>query len=346
MAFDYFSKNKVQYILTKLKVILDGKAVPNDIKNGKLTIQKNGTNVQTFTANQASNATANITVPTKTSDLTNDSGYITNAGVTGVKGDSESNYRSGNVNITKSNIGLGNVGNFKAVSTVDSQGLTDTEKANARSNIGAGTSSFSGSYNDLSDKPTIPSITNCYQTGDTAETALADGDYFPFYDTSATAKRKTLWSNIKSVLKTYFDTLYSTVKSRGTPTSGGTVLSLVNTGDMYNWNNKSTVTINNTGTASASSAKYQRIGIDATYTEIEGTKYMEASTYTTPSTGVRRFTFTGNAIQSTSVFDFYCNVFNVAPIAVTLNTTSTTHSLAVDFNASDNVTTCRIYIRG
>lgn len=61
---------------------------------------------------------------------------------------------------TKSDVGLGNVGNFKAVSTVASQGLTDTEKANARVNIGAGTSSFSGSYNDLSNKPNIPTVGN------------------------------------------------------------------------------------------------------------------------------------------------------------------------------------------
>lgn len=67
---------------------------------------------------------------------------------------------SGNVSITKSDVGLGNVGNFKAVSTVASQGLSDTEKTNARSNIGAGTSSFSGSYNDLMDKPTIPTVNN------------------------------------------------------------------------------------------------------------------------------------------------------------------------------------------
>ena len=73
--------------------------------------------------------------------------------VTGVKGSSESIYRRGNVNITKANVGLGNVGNFKAVSTVASQGLSDAEKANARKNIGAGTSSFSGNYNDLSNKP-------------------------------------------------------------------------------------------------------------------------------------------------------------------------------------------------
>lgn len=43
--------------------------------NGILTIQKNGTTVKTFTANQSSNVTANITVPTKTSDLINDSGF-------------------------------------------------------------------------------------------------------------------------------------------------------------------------------------------------------------------------------------------------------------------------------
>ena len=45
-----------------------------DIGNATLTIQKNGTDVQTFTANATSNKTANITVPTKISDLTNTSG--------------------------------------------------------------------------------------------------------------------------------------------------------------------------------------------------------------------------------------------------------------------------------
>lgn len=47
------------------------------VNNATLTIQKNGTNVQTFTANASSDVTANITVPTVVSDLTNDSGYQT-----------------------------------------------------------------------------------------------------------------------------------------------------------------------------------------------------------------------------------------------------------------------------
>lgn len=59
-----------------------------------------------------------------------------------VKGNAETSYRTGNVNITPANIGLGNVGNFKAVSTVASQELSSTEKSNARANIGAGTSSL------------------------------------------------------------------------------------------------------------------------------------------------------------------------------------------------------------
>ena len=43
------------------------------VNNGLLTIQRNGANVATFHANQSGDTTANITVPTKTSELTNDS---------------------------------------------------------------------------------------------------------------------------------------------------------------------------------------------------------------------------------------------------------------------------------
>ena len=49
--------------------------------DGTLTIQKNGTSVGSFTANQADNSTINIAVPTKTSELTNDSDYITSDAV-------------------------------------------------------------------------------------------------------------------------------------------------------------------------------------------------------------------------------------------------------------------------
>lgn len=47
------------------------------VNNGTLTIQKNGTNVATFTANQSGNATANITVPTTVAELSDSSDYAT-----------------------------------------------------------------------------------------------------------------------------------------------------------------------------------------------------------------------------------------------------------------------------
>lgn len=55
--------------------LADTPTIPT-VNDATLTIQQNGTNVQTFTANQSTNATANIIVPTFTSDLSNDSGFI------------------------------------------------------------------------------------------------------------------------------------------------------------------------------------------------------------------------------------------------------------------------------
>lgn len=51
------------------------------VNNATLTIQKNGTAVGTFTANASANKAVNITVPTKTSQLTNDSNYATTTAV-------------------------------------------------------------------------------------------------------------------------------------------------------------------------------------------------------------------------------------------------------------------------
>lgn len=49
------------------------------VGNGQITIQKNGSTVDSFKVNQSSNKTIDITVPTKTSDLQNDSGFITSS---------------------------------------------------------------------------------------------------------------------------------------------------------------------------------------------------------------------------------------------------------------------------
>lgn len=76
------------------------------VNNATLTIQKNGTSVATFTANQSENTTANIVVPTKTSDLDNDTGYITgitSSDVTTALGYTP--YNSTNPNGYTSNVG-------------------------------------------------------------------------------------------------------------------------------------------------------------------------------------------------------------------------------------------------
>lgn len=65
------STNKLDYSL-----LSNTPTIPT-VNNATLTIQKNGSTVKTFTANASSNVTANITVPTKTSELTNDSGFLT-----------------------------------------------------------------------------------------------------------------------------------------------------------------------------------------------------------------------------------------------------------------------------
>ena len=96
------------------------------------------------------------------------------------------------------------------------------------------------------DTTTYAPSNKAYLTDDTAETTIDNADYFPFYDSSATNKRKTLWSNIKSVLKTYFDTLYATIVS--SPTEGNFV-SLTNTGNIQDSGKKASDFIGKVTTA-------------------------------------------------------------------------------------------------
>ena len=102
------------------------------VNNAKLTIQKNGTNVATFTANSASAATANITVPTKTSELTNDSNFATttqvNARVATAQGTDNANdvmVVNASGNVAPALITNANISSSAAIAQSKISGLTD-----------------------------------------------------------------------------------------------------------------------------------------------------------------------------------------------------------------------------
>ena len=68
----------VDPVTKEANIDLSGYAETTDIHNPTITIQKNGQNVDTFSLNQTTNKVIDIPVPTKTSDLQNDSSFITN----------------------------------------------------------------------------------------------------------------------------------------------------------------------------------------------------------------------------------------------------------------------------
>ena len=75
------------------------------VNNGQLTIQKNGTTVNTFTANASGNVTANITVPTTVAELSDASTYVTQNNLSTQLANKQNVLTAGNhINITDSTI--------------------------------------------------------------------------------------------------------------------------------------------------------------------------------------------------------------------------------------------------
>ena len=193
---------------------LSDKPTISTVNDGTLTIQKNGTNVATFTANQSTAATANITVPTAVSELTNDSGYLTSSSNLDA-----SKLTSGTVDIARLPQGalerlvkVANEAARYALTTADVQ-LGDTvqqldtgimyvvtdidhlDSAAGYTEYTAGTAASvpwsgvtgkptfaavatSGAYSDLTGTPTIPTVNNAtltiQQNGTTLDTFTAN----------------------------------------------------------------------------------------------------------------------------------------------------------------------------
>ena len=133
------------------------------VNNGTLTIQKNGTNVATFTANQSTASTANIEVPTKLSELTDDLGsspvhthsqYSTVANtVTNVVAGSTADKINVTKNGSTSTITINNVANATNATkaTKDADGNTISTTYAKKSTLA--TVAISGMYSDLTGTP-------------------------------------------------------------------------------------------------------------------------------------------------------------------------------------------------
>ena len=169
---------------------LSNKPTIPTVNDAVLTIQKNGATVSTFTANSATNAVANITVPTKVSDLTNDSGYITGItannvttalGYTPYNSSNPSGYITG---ITANNVttalgytpynstnpnGYITSADIPTIKNLNTNNTTGQTASASESLTGTGTINLhkvskTGSYNDLLNKPTIPTVNNATVT--------------------------------------------------------------------------------------------------------------------------------------------------------------------------------------
>lgn len=118
------------------------------------------------------------------------------------------NGRVGAITLTSTDVGLGNVGNFLAVSTVASQGLTTTQQSNARANIGLGTAA-THAHGDYVTDVSWDSTNNklAWSKGGTAQTAIE-------------IVQATQATKLTTVSKTLFGNTYWT--SGGIPTSVGT----------------------------------------------------------------------------------------------------------------------------
>lgn len=162
------------------------------VNNSTITIQKNGSDIESFNLNQSTNKTINITVPTQTSDLTNNSGFITNAvnnlanyylksetytktevqnlisGITGITIEVVSELPASGENgviylVPKEGASPDIYNEYIWVETdadFELIGNTEIDLTNYVQFTDLATVATSGSYNDLINQPTIPTVGN------------------------------------------------------------------------------------------------------------------------------------------------------------------------------------------
>jgi len=171
LASNVYTKGEVYpkadvYTKTEVNTALSGKADKSDIpivNNASLTIQKNGSTVQTFTANASSDKTANITVPTKTSELNNDSGFLTEH--QSLDGYATETFVSDEVGEAFSNLYYGecDATSISTVFTATIPGITEYKKGLAimlRNGVVTSASGYTINVNGLGALPVHKSLTD------------------------------------------------------------------------------------------------------------------------------------------------------------------------------------------
>lgn len=122
--------------------------------------------------------------------------------------------------------------------------------------------------------------------------------------------------------------------------------SVATSGSYNDLSNKPTIpsatSIGYTGTASATAVRYQRVGIGSTYTEINGTKYMEQTKTLSTSADVT-YTFTNTAITTDSVIEPYASIFGIVPKSISVSSGSC--SVVIPKQSTAASCKVRIYIR-
>lgn len=164
-----------QAITKELAQKADKSVIPT-VGDGVLSVQRNGKSVGTFSANAAENEAINIPVPEKVSELENDAGYGTYTKPT--TGIPKSDLASGvQASLGKADTALQKHQDISGKLDKTGDASTTTvafSAASARENVKTGeklsvivgkiakwfadlkTVAFTGSYNDLANKPTIP----------------------------------------------------------------------------------------------------------------------------------------------------------------------------------------------
>lgn len=219
-------------------------------------------------------------------------------------------------------------------------------------NVSLAAVATSGSYNDLTDKPTIPAaqVQSDWNQSDSSEV-----DYIKNKPTIPAAQVNADWDAASGVAQILNKPTLATVATSGSYNDLTNKPTIPAAQVNSDWNaasglaqilNKPTipdaVTIDSTGTASATGTRYQRIGIGNVYTEIDGTKYME-QTKTLSTSSSTAFTFTNSAITADSEIWPLSSIFGMVPSNITVSA----GSCVVTIPSYSSAVSCkvRIYIR-